>query len=79
MRLSAKVLIIGSGPAGASAARYLAAHGRDVLLLEKNLSFEKPCGGGLSLRAFEELWHSQNCNKERSAQDTDRFSPRRKR
>ena len=55
MRLSAKVLIIGSGPAGASAARLLAAHGRDVLLLEKNLSFEKPCGGGLSLRAFEEL------------------------
>jgi hypothetical protein len=37
----------------ASAAR-LAAHGRDVLL-EKNLSSEKPCGGGLSLRAFEEL------------------------
>jgi geranylgeranyl diphosphate/geranylgeranyl-bacteriochlorophyllide a reductase len=55
MRLSAKVLIIGSGPAGASAARLLAAYGRDVLLLEKNLSFEKPCGGGLSLRAFEEL------------------------
>jgi len=55
MRLSAKVLIIGSGPAGASAARCLAAHGRDVLLLEKNLSLEKPCGGGLSLRAFEDL------------------------
>jgi geranylgeranyl reductase len=55
MRLSAKVLIIGGGPAGASAARCLAAHGRDVLLLEKNLSFEKPCGGGLSLHAFEEL------------------------
>ena len=55
MKLSAKVLIIGGGPAGASAARHLAAHGRDVLLLEKNLSFEKPCGGGLSLRAFEEL------------------------
>jgi geranylgeranyl diphosphate/geranylgeranyl-bacteriochlorophyllide a reductase len=55
MKLSAKVLIIGGGPAGASAARYLAAHGRDVLLLEKNLSFEKPCGGGLSLCAFEEF------------------------
>ena len=55
MRLSAKVLIIGSGPAGASAARLLAAHGRDVLLLEKNFSFEKPCGGGLSLHAFDEL------------------------
>lgn len=55
MKLSAKVLIIGSGPAGASAARCLAAHGRDVLLLEKNLSLEKPCGGGLSLHAFEEL------------------------
>ncbi len=55
MRLSAKVLVAGGGPAGATAARFLAESGVDVILLERNLSFAKPCGGGVSLSAFEEL------------------------
>lgn len=55
MKLSTKVLVIGGGPAGAMAARCLAEHGVDVLLLEKNMSFRKPCGGGISLTAFDEL------------------------
>ena len=55
MRLSTKVLVIGGGPAGATAATYLAEHGVDVILLEKNPSFVKPCGGGLSLSAFDIL------------------------
>jgi geranylgeranyl reductase len=55
MRLSTKVLVIGGGPAGATAATYLAEHGADVILLEKNPSFVKPCGGGLSLSAFDIL------------------------
>ena len=55
MRLSTKVLVIGGGPAGATAATYLAERGTDVILLEKNPSFVKPCGGGLSLSAFDKL------------------------
>jgi geranylgeranyl reductase len=55
MRLSAKVLVIGGGPAGATAARLLAEQGIEVILLERNLSYVKPCGGGLSLVGFEEL------------------------
>ena len=55
MKLSAKVLVIGGGPAGATAAKFLAEQGIDVILIERNLSFVKPCGGGLSIGAFDEL------------------------
>jgi len=55
MRLSAKVLVVGGGPAGATAARFLANNGVDVILLERNLSFVKPCGGGVSISALYEL------------------------
>jgi len=42
-------IIIGAGPAGASAAYHLAKRGRSVLLLEKaTLPRYKPCGGGVS-------------------------------
>ena len=47
--------MIGGGPAGATAAARLAEHNADVILLEKNPSFVKPCGGGLSLSAFDRL------------------------
>ncbi|MEW6213972.1 MAG: geranylgeranyl reductase family protein [Nitrospirota bacterium] len=55
MKLEAMVLVVGGGPAGATAARFLAESGVDVILLERNLSFIKPCGGGLPLSAFEEF------------------------
>lgn len=55
MRLSAKVLVIGGGPAGATSAGILAENGIDVILLERNPSFVKPCGGGVPLSAFEEF------------------------
>ncbi|MGD1717279.1 geranylgeranyl reductase family protein [Dapis sp. BLCC M172] len=42
-------IIVGSGPAGASAAYHLAKYGRSVLVLEKEtLPRYKPCGGGVS-------------------------------
>lgn len=55
MRLSAKVLVVGGGPAGATAARFLAQSREDVILLERNLSFIKPCGGGIPVNAFDEF------------------------
>lgn len=51
----ALVIVIGGGPAGSTAARLLATHGLDVVLVEKNLSFKKPCGGGVVMSAFEEF------------------------
>ncbi|MCM0615480.1 geranylgeranyl reductase family protein [Paenarthrobacter sp. MSM-2-10-13] len=51
-----KVLIVGAGPAGSTAAYYLAQQGIDVTVLEKT-SFprEKVCGDGLTPRAVREI------------------------
>lgn len=49
------IIIIGGGPAGAIAAKILAKADKKVLLIEKDLSFKKPCGGGIRLDAFAEF------------------------
>jgi geranylgeranyl reductase len=55
MKIETKVLVIGGGPAGATAASVLAGNGTDVVLVEKDLGFRKPCGGGIPSPAFEEF------------------------
>jgi geranylgeranyl reductase family protein len=48
------VAIVGAGPAGATAARFLAKNGLKVILVEKDrIPREKPCGGMLTPRVFE--------------------------
>jgi menaquinone-9 beta-reductase len=50
------VLVIGGGPAGASAAYWLARHGHDVAVVErKTFPREKTCGDGLTPRAVKQL------------------------
>ncbi|MDP3587802.1 MAG: geranylgeranyl reductase family protein [Sulfuricurvum sp.] len=49
------VLVIGGGPAGATAARLLAQKKYKVLLVQKSFTFEKPCGGGVLLKVFDEF------------------------
>ncbi|MCI7551624.1 MAG: geranylgeranyl reductase family protein [Actinomycetaceae bacterium] len=52
----ADVVIVGGGPAGASAAYYMASHGLDVLVLERaTYPRDKVCGDGLTPRAVTEL------------------------
>ena len=53
--MRAEVLVVGGGPAGAMAARRLAMHKRDVLLVEKEPQRVKPCGGGIPSTAFHDL------------------------
>ena len=49
----ADVIVAGAGPAGAVAARTLAAAGVDTLLVDRAaFPRNKPCGGGISLRAL---------------------------
>ena len=54
--LTADVVIVGAGPAGAAAAAYLARSGRTVLLADK-VAFprDKCCGDGLTTLALREL------------------------
>ncbi len=52
----ADVIIVGAGPAGSTAAAYIAQAGVDVLLLEKTaFPREKVCGDGLTPRAVRQL------------------------
>jgi geranylgeranyl reductase family protein len=49
-----RVAILGGGPAGAFAAEQLASAGLRVLLLDEKLAWEKPCGGGLTYKAYKQ-------------------------
>src|SRR3954454_20854881 len=49
-----RVAILGGGPAGAFAAEQLAAAGLNVVLMDEKLAWEKPCGGGLTCKAYNQ-------------------------
>lgn len=50
------IVVVGAGPAGATAARVVASAGARVLLLDRAaLGRDKPCGGGLTPRAWRGL------------------------
>jgi geranylgeranyl reductase family protein len=47
-----RVAVLGGGPAGAFAAERLAQAGVDTVVLDEKLAWEKPCGGGLTYKAY---------------------------
>jgi len=47
------VAVLGGGPAGAMAAAKLASGGIETVLLDEKLAWEKPCGGGLTWKAYD--------------------------
>ena len=47
-----KVAVLGGGPAGAFAAERLARAGLDTVVLDEKMAWEKPCGGGLTYKAY---------------------------
>ncbi len=49
-----RVAILGGGPAGAFAAEQLASAGLKVVVLDEKLAWEKPCGGGLTFKAYNQ-------------------------
>jgi flavin-dependent dehydrogenase len=48
------VAVLGGGPSGAFAAERLASAGMRTVLLDEKLAWEKPCGGGLTFKAYHQ-------------------------
>lgn len=48
------VAVLGGGPAGSFAAERLARAGVKTLVFDEKLAWEKPCGGGLTYKAYQE-------------------------
>lgn len=53
--MQCEVLVVGGGPAGSTAARLLAEKGIETVLIEKDLTFNKPCGGGIPSAGLKEF------------------------
>jgi len=66
MRPLHRIAIIGGGPAGACAAAELARSGREVLLFDEKLAWEKPCGGGLTDKALAQWPFLRDAQVERN-------------
>src|SRR6188508_302263 len=49
-----RVAVLGGGPAGAFTAERLAGAGLDTILIDEKLAWEKPCGGGLTYKAYNQ-------------------------
>jgi geranylgeranyl reductase family protein len=70
------VAILGGGPAGAFAAEQLASAGLAVLLFDEKLAWEKPCGGGLTYKAYSQYpFLVENSTRKRFVTETVLSAP----
>ena len=49
-----RIAVLGGGPAGAFAAERLAGAGLETCVFDEKLAWEKPCGGGLTYKAYQQ-------------------------
>ena len=49
-----RVAVLGGGPAGAFAAERLSRGGLETIVFDEKLAWEKPCGGGLTYKAYQQ-------------------------
>jgi geranylgeranyl diphosphate/geranylgeranyl-bacteriochlorophyllide a reductase len=72
-----RVAVLGGGPAGAFAAEQLASAGLSVQLFDEKLAWEKPCGGGLTYKAYSQYpFLLENSTPKRFVSETVLGAPR---
>jgi len=72
-----RVAILGGGPAGAFAAEQLASAGLNVQVFDEKLAWEKPCGGGLTYKAYSQYpFLIDNATPKRLVTETMLAAPR---
>jgi geranylgeranyl reductase family protein len=70
-----RVAVIGAGPAGATCAERLARAGARVTLLDEKLAWEKPCGGGITAKAWKRYpYLIENAHPKQSLQNVEMVS-----
>ncbi len=71
-----RVAVLGGGPGGALAAERLASGGLEVVLYDEKLAWEKPCGGGLSYKAYRDYpFLADNPHPKRTVDEIALHSP----
>ena len=71
------VAVLGAGPAGSHTAERLARAGIKTILLDEKLAWEKPCGGGLTYKAYEKYSYiATNDTPKREIRDSYLSSPK---
>ena len=71
-----RIAVLGGGPAGAFTAAGLASAGREVLLFDEKMAWEKPCGGGLTDKALARWRFLRDAQVERNwVSDCDLIAP----
>ena len=71
------VAVLGGGPAGAFAAERLAQAGLKTIVFDEKLAWEKPCGGGLTYKAYHEYpFLIENDTPKRLVRETSIAAPK---
>jgi geranylgeranyl reductase family protein len=71
------VAVLGGGPAGSSAAERLARAGLKTIVIDEKLAWEKPCGGGLTYKAYSQYpYLLENDTPKRLVTDTFIAAPK---
>lgn len=72
-----KVAILGGGPSGAFAAERLARAGVETVVFDEKLAWEKPCGGGLTWKAYSQYpFLSENGTPKKIVRETILAAPK---
>src|SRR5579863_5934965 len=72
-----RVAILGGGPSGAFAAERLASAGVQTTVFDEKLAWEKPCGGGLTYKAWSQYpFLAENSTPRKVVTETVLAAPR---